>query len=149
MKAKYKRFFSVSFLMILFSVGCVILFFNLRNNLVFFYSPSEIMDQSFQSNEVIRMGGMVLENSVKKKIILKDNLKIEEISFIVTDLKNNIKVNYIGILPDLFADGKGVVVQGKLNNDLTFLADQVLAKHDENYMPPEVKSMLEQTKELK
>ena len=149
MKAKYKRFFSVSFLMILFSVGCVILFFNLRNNLVFFYSPSEIMDQSFQSNEVIRMGGMVLENSVKKKIILKDNLKIEEISFIVTDLKNNIKVNYIGILPDLFADGKGVVVQGKLNNDLTFLADQVLAKHDENYMPPEVQSMLEQTKELK
>ena len=149
MKAKYKRFFSVSFLMILFSAGCVILFFNLRNNLVFFYSPSEIMDQSFQSNEVIRMGGMVLENSVKKKIILKDNLKIEEISFIVTDLKNNIKVNYIGILPDLFADGKGVVVQGKLNNDLTFLADQDLAKHDENYMPPEVKSMLEQTKELK
>tara|TARA_B100000700_G_C15045722_1_gene857851 strand:+ start:1082 stop:1369 length:288 start_codon:yes stop_codon:yes gene_type:complete len=95
------------------------------------------------------MGGMVLENSLKKKIILKDNLKIEEISFIVTDLKNNIKVNYIGILPDLFADGKGVVVQGKLNNDLTFLADQVLAKHDENYMPPEVKSMLEKTKELK
>ncbi|MBF91727.1 MAG: cytochrome c maturation protein CcmE [Rickettsiales bacterium] len=149
MKAKYKRFFSVSFLMILFSVGCLILFFNLRNNLVFFYSPSEIIDQSFQSNEVIRMGGMVLENSLKKKIILKDNLKIEEISFIVTDLKNNIKVNYIGILPDLFADGKGVVVQGKLNNDLTFLADQVLAKHDENYMPPEVKSMLEKTKELK
>ena len=149
MKAKYKRFFSVSFLMILFSVGCLILFFNLKNNLVFFYSPSEIIDQSFQSNEVIRMGGMVLENSLKKKIILKDNLKIEEISFIVTDLKNNIKVNYIGILPDLFADGKGVVVQGKLNNDLTFLADQVLAKHDENYMPPEVKSMLEKTKELK
>ena len=149
MKAKYKRFFSVSFLMILFSVGCLILFFNLRNNLVFFYSPSEIIDQSFQSNQVIRIGGMVLEDSVKKKIILKDDLKIEEISFIVTDLKNNIKVNYIGILPDLFADGKGVVVQGKLNNDLTFLADQVLAKHDENYMPPEVKSMLEKTKELK
>ena len=62
MKAKYKRFFSVAFLMILFTAGCLFLFFNLRNNLVFFYSPSEIMDQSFQSNEVIRMGGMVLEN---------------------------------------------------------------------------------------
>ncbi len=71
MKAKYKRFFSVSFLMILFSVGCLILFFNLRNNLVFFYSPSEIIDQSFQSNEVIRMGGMVLENSLKKKNNIK------------------------------------------------------------------------------
>tara|TARA_Y100000994_G_C15613195_1_gene409776 strand:+ start:586 stop:1035 length:450 start_codon:yes stop_codon:yes gene_type:complete len=149
MKAKYKRFFSVAFLMILFTAGCLFLFFNLRNNLVFFYSPSEIMDQSFQSNEMIRMGGLVLEDSIKKKIILKDNLKVEEISFIVTDLKNNIEVNYIGILPDLFADGKGVVVQGKLNNDLTFLADRVLAKHDENYMPPEVKSMIKNTKESK
>mgnify|MGYP001453699443 CR=1 FL=1 len=149
MKAKYKRFFSVAFLMILFTAGCLFLFFNLRNNLVFFYSPSEIMDQSFQSNEMIRMGGLVLEDSIKKKIILKDNLKEEEISFIVTDLKNNIEVNYIGILPDLFADGKGVVVQGKLNNDLTFLADRVLAKHDENYMPPEVKSMIKNTKESK
>tara|TARA_Y100001934_G_C11762727_1_gene499993 strand:+ start:69 stop:518 length:450 start_codon:yes stop_codon:yes gene_type:complete len=138
MKAKTKRFLTLTSMMAVFFVGCTIIFYNLKNNLVFFFSPSEISKQTLDNNRKIRVGGMVKENSLLRKIIHKDNQKIQKISFIITDFKNEVLVNYEGILPDLFKEGQGVVVEGILIDHLSVNAINVLAKHDENYMPPEL-----------
>ena len=138
MKAKTKRFLTLTSMMAVFFVGCTIIFYNLKNNLVFFFSPSEISKQTLDNNRKIRVGGMVKENSLLKEIIHKDNQKIQKISFIITDFKNEVLVNYEGILPDLFKEGQGVVVEGILIDHLSVNAINVLAKHDENYMPPEL-----------
>ncbi len=143
MKAKYKRLYFISLLMGSFFIGCGILFFNLKDNLVYFYSPTEVL-KKIVADEKIRLGGLVEENSIERKLILLEGKRIEEINFKITDLESTIKVNYYGILPDLFKEGQGVIVEGYLKeNKKTFIASQVLAKHDENYMPPEVKSILE------
>ena len=138
MKAKTKRFLTLTSMMAVFFVGCTIIFYNLKNNLVFFFLPSEISKQTLDNNRKIRVGGMVKENSLLKEIIHKDNQKIQKISFIITDFKNEVLVNYEGILPDLFKEGQGVVVEGILIDHLSVNAINVLAKHDENYMPPEL-----------
>ena len=138
MKAKTKRFLTLTSMMAVFFVGCTIIFYNLKNNLVFFFSPSEISKQVLDNSRKIRVGGMVKENSLLKEIIHKDNQKIQKISFIITDFKNEVLVNYEGILPDLFKEGQGVVVEGILIDHLSVNAINVLAKHDENYMPPEL-----------
>ena len=138
MKAKTKRFLTLTSMMAVFFVGCTIIFYNLKNNLVFFFSPSEISKQVLDNSRKIRVGGMVKENSLLKEIIHKDNQKIQKISFIITDFKNEVLVNYEGILPDLFKEGQGVVVEGILIDHLSANAINVLAKHDENYMPPEL-----------
>ena len=142
MKAKHKRLYFVILMMLSFSLGCIILFFNLRDNLVFFYSPTEVLEKKLTIKEKIRLGGMVKLNSLKRTITKNDKDKIELIQFEVSDLNNSIIVTYIGILPDLFKEGQGVVVEGKIASDKTFTASKVLAKHDENYMPPEVKQAL-------
>ena len=90
--------------------------------------------------EKIRLGGMVKNESILKEMVLEENLKIQKITFVVTDFKNEIEVNYRGILPDLFKEGQGVVVEGNFKNN-SFNAINVLAKHDENYMPPELKEL--------
>ena len=144
MKAKHKRLYFVILMMLSFSLGCIILFFNLRDNLVFFYSPTEVLEKKLTIKEKIRLGGMVKLNSLKRTITKNDKDKIELIQFEVSDLNNSIIVTYIGILPDLFKEGQGVVVEGKIASDKTFTASKVLAKHDENYMPPEVKAALEE-----
>ena len=101
----------------------------LEDNVLYFLSPTEIKEkQNIDFNEKIRIGGMVK----KKSIIVND----KEIKFIVTDFKNEIIVTYKGTVPNLFAEGKGVVAEGKLQDKKYFLAKQILAKHDENYMPP-------------
>ena len=138
MKPKNKRLIIVSILMVSFSIGCVIIFFNLRNNLVFFFSPSDIVENIDLPNTKIRLGGMVKKGSVSKNLIIEKEKKIQEISFIITDFENEIPVYYRGILPDLFAEGQGVVVEGIFTNLSKFNASIVLAKHDENYMPPEL-----------
>ncbi len=138
MKPKNKRLLIVSLLMITFSIGCVIIFFNLRNNLVFFFSPSDIVENIDLPNTKIRLGGMVKKGSVSKNLIIEKEKKIQEISFIITDFENEIPVYYRGILPDLFAEGQGAVVEGIFTNLSKFNASIVLAKHDENYMPPEL-----------
>lgn len=111
-------------------------FFVLRafnENLVFFYTPSQIANHEAPTNKSFRIGGMVLDNSLKRE---PGGLQVE---FIVTDTAQSVPVQYSGILPDLFKEGKGVVAEGRLNAEGVFIASQVLAKHDENYMPPEVK----------
>ena len=144
MKLKHKRFITVLSLLTIFFVGCVILILNLKNNLVFFYSPTEIKSMDIDKNKKIRIGGIVLADSINSNVILDDyGGKVEKISFTITDSKNTIEVSYIGILPDLFSVGKGVVVEGKLIEKFNFVADNVLAKHDENYMPPEISDLIE------
>ena len=118
-------------------------FFILRafnENLVFFYTPSQIASKEAPVNQNFRIGGMVVENSLQRQ---PGGLQVE---FVVTDMVKSVAVQFNGILPDLFKEGKGVVAQGKLNEQGIFIASQVLAKHDENYMPPEAKSALDAAK---
>ena len=138
MKAKNKRLFTLLSLMIIFFLGCTILFKNLKNNLVFFFTPSEIINKHNNNQNKIRVGGMVKKDSVVREVVVKEEKQIQKISFIITDFKEEISVFYSGILPDLFKEGQGVVVEGKLINNFSINAEKVLAKHDENYMPPEL-----------
>ena len=141
MKPKTKRLIVITYLMLIFSVGCSILFYNLKSNLVFFFSPSEILNKEISSQQKVRLGGMVKKGSIEKKPLDFEVKKIQQTSFIVTDFKKEIRVEYIGILPDLFSEGQGVVVEGNLINNNKFNANLVLAKHDENYMPPELDNL--------
>ena len=145
MKLKTQRLFKVSLLLIIFLIGCSILFYNLRNNLVFFFSPSEILEKKITSMENIRLGGMVKKGSVEKKETEVGEKKVQEIIFTITDFEKEIAVYYIGILPDLYSEGQGVVVEGNLINENKFNARIVLAKHDENYMPPELDNIAKPT----
>ena len=109
---------------------------SLEKNVVYFFSPTEIFnDKEIDLEKKIRVGGLVKKNSLKKN---ENSFK-----FIVTDQKNEIIVSYTGLLPNLFSEGKGVVAEGKLKDRKYFIADTILAKHDENYMPPEVKKALD------
>lgn len=109
-----------------------------ESNLVFFFSPTQVAANEAPRNRSFRIGGLVEQGSVKRQ---SDGVTV---NFIVTDTAKTIPVVYRGILPDLFKEGKGVVAQGKLGQDGVFRADEVLAKHDENYMPPEAARALEQ-----
>ena len=109
----------------------------LSKNLNLFYSPTDLLNNNLSSDTLIRAGGMVREGSIKRS---DDSLNIE---FTVTDFENDLVINYSGILPDLFSEKAGVVVQGYLENEGSFRAVEVLAKHDENYMPPEVAKLME------
>ena len=109
---------------------------SLEENVVFFKSPSEIKILSELKKKKIRIGGMVKNDS----ILIENN----EVKFIITDFKNEINVIYSGVVPNLFVEGKGVVAEGYLKDRNYFLASKILAKHDENYMPPEVKAALEE-----
>ena len=141
MKAKTKRLLSLTSLMVIFAAGCAVIFYNLRGNLVFFYSPTELIEKENSISQKVRLGGMVKKNSVEKKMITENDIKIQKVTFKITDFKNEVIVSYKGILPDLFKEGQGVVVEGKLNDQKGFVALNVLAKHDENYMPPELKGL--------
>ena len=124
----------------LFFVGLVIFFIlkSLEENVVYFFSPTEIYNKSDISlNKKVRIGGLVKEGSI--------NRQEDTINFIITDLKNEIVVTYNGLVPNLFSEGKGVVAEGKLNDKKYFIAYKILAKHDENYMPPEVSKALEKS----
>ena len=107
-----------------------------NSNLVFFFSPSQVAAGEAPKNRTFRIGGLVKEGTVKR-----DNLTV---NFVVTDKSKDMAVAFTGILPDLFKEGKGVVAQGKLGDDGKFIATEVLAKHDENYMPPEAQQALDQ-----
>ena len=109
----------------------------LSENMNLFYSPSEILEADIDENVLIRAGGMVKQGSIEKS---KDSLNVR---FTVTDYQNELIINYEGILPDLFDENAGVVVRGNLKTDGSFEAIEVLAKHDENYMPPEVAKLIE------
>jgi len=111
-----------------------------NSNMVFFFSPSDVMAKKAPVERAFRLGGLVEVGTLKRR---PDGLTVD---FVVTDNAQRINVTYKGILPDLFKEGKGVVAQGKLESDGAFVASEVLAKHDENYMPPEVAKALEKGK---
>ncbi len=111
-----------------------------QSNLVFFFSPSQIAANEAPRDRSFRIGGLVEEGSIKR-----DGQSLT-VNFVVTDLAQRVPVSYTGMLPDLFKEGKGVVAQGKLGADGVFRAEQVLAKHDENYMPPEAAEALEKAR---
>ena len=139
-KKARSRIVILTFLLVL---AIVVIFFvlkSLEENVVYFFSPTEIYNkENISFNKKIRVGGLVKEGS------LTNNQTT--VNFIVTDLKNEIIVSYNGSLPNLFSEGKGVVAEGKLKDKKYFIADKILAKHDENYMPPEVSKILKKTKE--
>ena len=135
---KVKKRFS---LLSLFLISTIFIVFfilkTLNNNLLYFKSPTDIKSgQDIILNKKIRLGGMVKENSIE--------INDREIKFTITDFKNEILVSYIGTVPNLFAEGKGVVAEGELKDKKFFVAERILAKHDENYMPPEKNNIMKQ-----
>ena len=134
-KVKTRIFLLLLSFIIIISIIFIILK-SLEKNVVYFLSPSEIYnDDKVSFNKKMRVGGLVKINSVTKNQ--------STINFIITDLKKEIVVSFSGLVPNLFSEGKGVVVEGELKDKKYFIADKILAKHDENYMPPEVKEALE------
>ena len=117
------------------------MFINLKDNLVYFYSPTDIHEGKSEDLGKIRIGGMVVNGSIERNIIIKDGKKLENINFKITDYANSVDINYVGILPDLFKEDQGVIVEGKFD-EKRFFASKVLAKHDENYMPPEIEDLV-------
>ena len=132
-----KRLTIVLFLLVGVSVAVALTTYALRQNINLFYDPSQIAAGEAPVDVRIRAGGMVEEGTVQRD---PESLKVE---FRVTDFTSSVLVEYTGILPDLFAEGQGVVAMGRMDGNGRFVADQVLAKHDENYMPPEVNDALE------
>ena len=131
-----------SLLAIFLSVSVVSIFLilsALNKNILYFNSPTDIrLDPDINFDKKIRVGGMVKKNTLK--------ISDQEIRFIITDFKNEIRVSFKGTVPNLFAEGKGVVAEGKLQDKKFFVADRILAKHDENYMPPELKDIMKNVK---
>lgn len=140
MKARHKRFGLIAAGLILLVIAAVLITKSFRSNLVFFFSPTQVEKGEAPKSGSFRIGGLVENGSLKR---LPDGLHVQ---FKVTDTAKSMLVQYKGILPDLFKEGKGVVAEGKLNQNGMFEADQVLAKHDENYMPPEAAAALEAAK---
>ena len=138
MKPRQKRLALVVGGLAVLGIASALVLSAFQENLVFFYSPSQVANHEVPQGKAFRIGGLVQEGSVKR---LPDGVTV---TFIVTDTAKMIPVAYKGILPDLFKEGKGVVAQGKLGPDGVFTAHEVLAKHDENYMPPEASHALEQ-----
>ncbi len=137
-KVKLRLLFLSSIILII-SLTVFLILKSLEENVVYFISPTEIKNLSEVDNEKrIRVGGMVKEKTIQ--------LDQNKVTFVITDFKNEINVTYSGAIPNLFSEGKGVVAEGFLNDRNFFNAKKILAKHDENYMPPEVKEALEKNK---
>ena len=137
MKTRHKRLAFIILAVAALGVATALVLNAFQSNLVFFFSPTQVAAKEAPIQKTFRVGGLVEKGSLKRQ---PDGLTVQ---FTVTDTAHSIPVVYTGILPDLFKEGKGVVAQGKLTPDGVFHAEQVLAKHDENYMPPEAKGAVE------
>jgi len=134
MKPRYRRLAIIGGIVAAVGVATALVLNAFQSNLVFFYSPSQVAAKEAPLNRTFRLGGLVQAGSVKR-----DGTDVQ---FLVTDTAKTVSVQYRGILPDLFKEGKGVVAQGQMRDDGVFVAREVLAKHDENYMPPEASEAL-------
>ena len=130
------RFLFILLIFFTLILSVILILKSLEENVIYFKSPSEIRVLGEIQEKKIRVGGMVKNNSL--------SIDSNEVKFIITDFKNDINVSYTGIIPNLFEEGKGVVAEGYLKDKNFFLATKILAKHDENYMPPEVKESLKE-----
>ena len=136
MNAKYRRLFITIIIILTLGLATKLILMALEDNIVYFYSPNDLIEKFGDTKNIqnkIRIGGLVLESSIKKEG--------EKTSFMITDRKKEVKVVFKGPLPDLFREGQGIVAEGMFQNN-NFIASEVLAKHDENYMPPEVADAL-------
>ena len=133
-----KRLITILLSVLVLLIATLLITINLRDNIIYFYSPSELQETTINKRNIIRVGGLVKDGSYK----YNDKTKIY--SFVITDNSNEVNVSFVGIIPNLFAENKGVVVEGLAIDKVNFTALKVLAKHDENYMPPEVIHALKQ-----
>lgn len=137
MTRKRKRLFAVLALVAGLGVAAALVLTAFSDNLVFFHSPSDVVEKHLPADKRFRVGGLVEQGSVKRDGLVTD--------FVVTDLKHSVAIRYTGMLPDLFREGQGIVADGRLDRQGRFIASEVLAKHDENYMPPEVADALKKS----
>lgn len=135
MTRRQKRSAVIATGLVILGVAVALVLVALEDTIVFFYGPTEVAEKAIKPGERFRLGGLVADGSVVRG-------QGKAVRFVVTDTNRTVPVRYIGILPDLFREGQGVVAEGRLNVSGTFEADSVLAKHDETYMPPEVAAML-------
>ena len=142
MKKRHKRIVFIVASLAALGLATALVLGAFRNNLVFFFSPTQVMAKEAPVGKTFRIGGLVKNGTLKRD---SDGLTIR---FTVTDTANSIPVVYKGILPDLFKEGRGCVAQGRVTSDGIFYADQIMAKHDENYMPPEAARALDQAKDM-
>jgi len=142
MKARQKRLISILVGLVALGLAAWLVFNALGSNMSYFYSPTEVVQKKAPQDHLFRLGGMVVKGSVQRGQELT-------VRFAVTDTANTVNIEYTGILPDLFEEGQGVIAQGKLADSGIFIASEVLAKHDENYMPPEVADALEKAGQMK
>ena len=136
MKPRHKRGLIIVAALVVIGIAALLILNALNSNIALYVTPSDVAAGKSPQGQAFRIGGMVKEGSVKR-----DDLTVH---FVITDLVKDIPVSYTGILPDLFKEGKGAVIQGRLNANGEFVASEVLAKHDENYMPPEARHALDQ-----
>jgi len=141
MKPRHKRFALIGAGLAVLGIATTLVLSAFQQNLVFFFSPTEVAQGKAPQGRSFRIGGLVEVGSIKRQ---EDGVTV---AFVVTDTAKSIPVRYKGILPDLFKEGKGVVAQGKVGADGLFIADEVLAKHDENYMPPEAKDAVDKAQQ--
>ena len=139
--ARKKRLFFIVFLVAGVTLAAGFAMYAFNQNLMFYFSPTDVKQGKAPVDKLFRMGGMVVEGTFVKE---QKSLKV---NFDLTDYKKTVTVQYEGILPDLFREGQGIISRGKLNADGVFIAEEVLAKHDENYMPPEVAESLKKAKD--
>jgi cytochrome c-type biogenesis protein CcmE len=136
MKPRTRRFVLIGTVLAGAALSAALALRAFQENLLYFYDPTKVVTGEAPQARSFRVGGMVVEGSVRRE---PGSLTV---SFVLTDYKNTVPVQYTGVLPDLFREGQGIVARGTLRDDGTFVAEEVLAKHDENYMPPEVAASL-------
>ncbi len=142
MSLRFQRLILILITLVMLGAALLLILFNTKQNIVFFYTPTELIEKKISLGVKIRIGGYVKESSFKKKSLNKYEFKI-------TDNKNDLLVFYEGMLPDLFREGQGAVIEGIINNQNNISASKVYAKHDENYMPASIKKELEKNNQWK
>ena len=142
MSLRFQRLILILTTLVMLGAALLLILFNTKQNIVFFYTPSELIENKITSGVKVRIGGYVKKSSIKKK-------SINSYEFKITDNKNEILIFYNGILPDLFREGQGTVIEGSINDQHTVNASKVYAKHDENYMPASIKKELEKNNQWK
>ena len=142
MSLRFQRLILILLTLFILCSALLLILFNTKNNIVFFYTPTELLKNNISLENKIRIGGYVKQSSFTKK-------KLNKYEFIITDNENEVTVMYEGILPDLFREDQGTVVEGLLNNKNNIVALKVYAKHDENYMPASIKKELEKNNQWK
>ena len=142
MSLRFQRLVLILISLLILGTAALLILFNAKKNIVFFYTPTELLEQKISFGDKIRIGGYVKASSLKK-------ISLNQYEFKITDNKNELLVFYQGILPDLFREGQGTVIEGLIENQSTVTALRVYAKHDENYMPASIKKELEKNNQWK